>query len=304
MTRPASGICFSISLPIHSGVSVSVTPDEQRALTDPWIQVAEILVDHLHEGPAHLFIQRIVIAASVLLPQLFFPVLGRPLQERDLFDLVAVSLQPFEFSASFGGFLGRFRPDARRSGKDHPVKPFRIIGRNPGCDAAAEAVGDYGTRCESGPVQQFLQAFGIFGNTPGFRGPSAFSMPREVNQEHLMIVFERVGNRLHHILTTAPPVQEDHPACSFSLNLIGDPGSMQILRHSSSTGTTCQIYRHFVRLISYLRYMSSGTSVIRSNRHPSRWHVFRLGSLSGSYVMTALVFPDLLISSRISRQAR
>ena len=154
---------------------VRVTPDEQRALTDPWIQVAEILVDHLHEGPAHLFIQRIVIAASVLLPQLFFPVLGRPLQERDLFDLVAVSLQPFEFSASFGGFLGRFRPDARRSGKDHPVKPFRIIGRNPGCDAAAEAVGDYGTRCESGPVQQFQHprvqgAFRFFhapGSQPG-----------------------------------------------------------------------------------------------------------------------------------------
>ena len=51
----------------------------------------------------------------------------------------------------------------------------------------------------------------------------------------------RVGDRLHHILITAPPVQEDHPACSFSLNLIGDPGSMQILRHSSSAGTTRQI---------------------------------------------------------------
>ena len=41
-----------------------------------------------------------------------------------------------------------------------------------------------------------------------------------------------------------------------------------------------------------------------SNRHPSRWQVFRLGSLSGSHVMTTFVFPDILISSRISLQAR
>ena len=64
------------------------------------------------------------------------------------------------------------------------------------------------------------------------------------------------------------------------------------------------MYRHLEGPISYFFRMSSGTEVVPSYSPPSFWQVFLLGVLSGSQVITTLLFPLIRISGAISLQAR